>query len=81
MSKLVTVRCTFDYVIVVEDKANIVDQYDIAAAYARDAFHDLSAKDMDFDLSNYPETQPYMWDDECIPYGGDGNTRSGEYKK
>lgn len=81
MPKLLTVTAEFEYVIVVEDNANIVDQYAIAANYAQDAFRDLSTGDMDFHLSSYPETKPYLWDDECIPYGGDGNTRSGEYLK
>ena len=82
MSKLITVRCTFDYVVVVDDNATATDEFASAVAYAREALSDVSTDYCDFDIQPYEAAKkPYMWDDECIPYGGDGNTRTGEYLK
>lgn len=76
MSKLYTVRVSFDYVIVAED---IHDAYTIAPEYARDALFDMNRNDID--LAIVQGVSAYKWDDECIPYNGDGNTRTGEYLK
>lgn len=82
MSKLLTVRCTFDYVVVVDDTATEAGEFTAAWRNAREAFGDLSPDQCDFDIQPYLEARkPYLWDDECIPYGGDGNTRTGEYLK
>ena len=81
MSKLITVRCTFDYVVVVDDNANIAEAHVLAEDCVRDALYDLSSDQIDFELFPYKDVKPSGWDDECIPYGGDGNTRTGEYLK
>jgi hypothetical protein len=79
--KLLTVRCEFDYCVVVEDDANATEQYATALHYARDALRDLDTHHLDIDVMPYAQVQPHFWDDECIPYGGDGNTRTGDYLK
>ncbi len=74
--KLYTVRVTYDYVVVAEDED---DAEDVGREHVRDALFDLSARDIDLDVVE--GVHAYGWDDQCIPYGGDGNTRTGEYKK
>ncbi len=76
MSNLYTVRVTFDYVIVADD---IYNAYGVAPGYAREALCDMDRNDLDINIT--PGVSAYKWDDECIPYNGDGNTRTGEYKK
>jgi hypothetical protein len=75
MSKLFTVTAHFDFVVVAED---IGDAIEVAQQSARDALSDISSFDLDFDV--HPGVHANGWDDECIPYGGDGNTRTGEYR-
>lgn len=74
--KLYTAKVTFDFVVVAE---NTNDAFGVALANMRDAFSDLDRHDVDVDIDS--GANAYKWDDECIPYGGDGNTRTGEYKK
>ena len=82
MSRLVSVRCTFDYVVVVDDAATAVDTFSVAWRNAREAFGDLLIDQCDFDITPYNDARkPYQWDDECIPYGGDGRKTTGEYLK
>ena len=76
MSKLYTVKVSFDYVVVAD---NVHSAYTIGADYARDALSDLSISDCDMDVTE--GVHAYKWDGECIPYGGDGNTRTSEYLK
>lgn len=76
MSKLYTVTASFDYVVVADDLA---DAYHVAEDYVRDALSDLSHSDVD--VAVVPGSNASGWDDMCIPYGGDGNTRTGEYKE
>ena len=76
MSKLYTVKVTYDYVVVAEDE-NDADA--IARGYARDALGDMSIYDVDIEV--YEGVSAEGWDDECIPYGGDGDKRTGEYLK
>ena len=73
--KLYTVRVQFDYVVVAEDEK---DAEDVGRGYMRDALSDMSAFDVDLDVEE--GVHAYSWDDQCIPYGGDGNTRTSEYK-
>lgn len=77
--KLITVRVRFDYVIVVDDDAEFKDKYDIALSNLREAARDLSVDEFDAQLYDYEKVKPNGWDDMCIPYGGDGNTRTKEY--
>lgn len=73
--RLFTVSASFTYVI---EADSLMDAQDKAHSYVRDAFSDLSLYDIDCDVDEGVQTEG--WDDECIPYGGDGNTRTGEYK-
>lgn len=73
--KLYTAKITFDFVVVAEDK---VSAFDVALANMREALSDLDRHDVDVDIDS--GSHAYKWDDECIPYGGDGNTRTAEYK-
>ena len=72
--KLYTVRVTYDFVVVADDE-NDADM--VGRGYAKDALSDMSIHDVDTDVTE--GVTAYMWDNECIPYGGDGNTRTGEY--
>lgn len=76
MTKLFTVRVSFDYVVVAEDDH---DAWSVAIAEGRDAMRDISIHDCDIDISE--GVTAAGWDDMCIPYGGDGNKRTGEYLK
>jgi hypothetical protein len=77
--KLVTVRASFDYVIVVDDSAEYENEIVLALNNLNDAARDLSVHDWDVDVYDYEQVKPNGWDDDCIPYGGDGNTRTSEY--
>lgn len=76
MTKLYTVHVSFDYVVVAEDEK---DAWSVAIAEGRDAFSDISIHDCDLDIVEGVHASG--WDDQCIPYGGDGNTRTSEYLK
>ena len=76
MTNLYTVTVSYDYVVVAED---LVDAEAVGRGYMKDALSDLSVYDVDIDVTS--GVTAYGWDDECIPYGGDGNTRTKEYKK
>jgi hypothetical protein len=78
MSKLYAVRVGYEFVIVAD---SLGDAYARAPYYVRDALSDISGHDVDLDIDEYDGTNAESWDDECIPYGGDGNTRTGEYPK
>jgi hypothetical protein len=74
--KLYTVKVTFDYVVVADDE-NDADM--VGRGYIRDALGDMSIHDVDLEVTEGVDA--WGWDDDCIPYGGDGNTRTGEYLK
>jgi len=74
--KLYTARITFDFVVVADDK---IDAFDVALSEMREAFSDLDRHDVDIDVTD--GVHAYKWDDDCIPYGGDGNTRTSAYKE
>ena len=73
--KLFTVTVEFDYVVVAdsEDEAEHV-----ARKTVKQALSDLDFWDLNYIVE--PGVHAYGWDDNCIPYGGDGNTRTKEYK-
>ena len=73
--RLYTVTATFTFVV---EADSLKHASNIANEYARDAFSDLSVYDIDCIVD--PGVPKEGWDDECIPYGGDGNTRTGEYE-
>lgn len=74
MTKLFTVRIEFDYVVVAE---NEMDAEAVGRGYIKEALSDMSVHDVDIFVSE--GATAWGWDDDCIPYGGDGNTRTGEY--
>ncbi len=74
--KLYTVRVSYDYVVVADDEN---DAYSVGIEAVRDALFDLSVHDVDIDIKE--GVSAFGWDNDCIPYGGDGNTRTGEYLK
>jgi hypothetical protein len=74
--KLYTARITFDFVVVADDK---IDAFDVALREMREAFSDLVRDDVEIDVTD--GVHAYKWDDDCIPYGGDGNTRTSAYKE
>lgn len=76
MTKLYTVKVSFDFVVVAD---NTHDAYQVGLRFAKDALSDMPIDDVDMDI--VPGDDAYGWDDMCIPYGGDGNTRTSEYKK
>lgn len=76
MPKLYTVSISYDFVVVADDEDHA---HDLGEEYMKEALSDMSQ--MDVDLTVAPGVHACKWDDECIPYGGDGNTRTGEYKK
>ena len=75
MTKLYTVRVSYDYVVAAD---NVEDAEVVGRGHAREALGDISIFDADIDVVE--GVSAYGWDDECIPYGGDGNKRTGEYK-
>lgn len=72
--KLYTVTVHFDYVVVAED---VNDADLVARGHIRDALSDIGMFDVDVDVVE--GVSAYGWDGDCIPYGGDGNTRTKEY--
>lgn len=76
MSKLYTIKITYDYVVVAEDEKSA---YHTGLNSAREALLDLDIHDCDIDVTE--GVHAYGWYDDCIPYGGDGNTRTGDYLK
>ena len=75
MTKLYTVTVSYEYVVVADD---LTDAFSAGLEYAKEALGDMSIHDVDCDV--VAGVHAYGWDDECIPYGGDGNTRTGAYK-
>jgi hypothetical protein len=73
--KLYTTKVSFDFVVVAE---NANDAFGVALENMREAFSDLDRHDVDLDVEH--GANAYKWNDDCIPYGGDGNTRTAEYK-
>ena len=76
MSKLYTIKVSYDYVVLAD---NLTEAYLVGRRHIKDALSDMPITDVDMDAEL--GVNAYGWDDDCIPYGGDGNTRTGEYKK
>ena len=74
--KLYTASVTVDYVIVAED---LDEAFRKAQDYFPRAMSDVDGTMFVPDVSEGVHADG--WDDDCVPYGGDGNTRTGEYKK
>ena len=74
--KFITVTATFQYVCVVNEDE---DRYGVAEDNCREAFNDLGYDMMDIQWREGIHCDG--WDDMCLPYNGDGNLRTGDYKK
>ena len=74
--KLKTVTVEFDMVVAVEDGQ---DAEKIARDSINDAVRDMSTWDFELSIFDYKSGNANGWDKDCIPYGGDGNTRIGDY--
>jgi hypothetical protein len=80
--KLFRVSVEFDFVVVAEDDGESC--WDAVEQHAREAFCDLVSSQMSYHVVPFKMEDMRKttgWDEECIPYGGDGNTRTGEYLK
>jgi hypothetical protein len=79
MKKLFRVTVEFDYVIVAEDDGDSC--WEVAEEEVREAFSDLDQRQLSFHVMPFKMEDRNVtgWDEDCIPYGGDGNTRTGEY--
>lgn len=75
MKKLFTASITFDFVVVAEDENHA---HQVAMSEMREALSDMDRYDADIDITEGVSANG--WDDDCIPYGGDGNTRTKDYK-
>jgi hypothetical protein len=73
--KLKKVRLVLEYVVVAEDD----ESENIAREFACEACRDVGREDLDITISEYTPGSVQNWDGECIPYGGDGNTRTSEF--
>lgn len=73
--KLYTARVSFDFVVVAQTEH---EAFAAALENMKEAFSDLDRYDVDLDIET--GVHAYKWDDDCIPYGGDGNTRTSAYK-
>jgi hypothetical protein len=74
--KLRTVTVEFDMVISVKDGE---DEEKIARDNISNAVRDMSQEDFGINIIDYKNGNAYGWDDDCIPYGEDRNTKIGEY--
>ena len=73
--KLYTITVEFDYVVVAESED---EAKKLARQNVKQALNDLDFRDLEYAVE--PGVHAYGWDGECIPYGGDGNTRTKEYE-
>lgn len=74
--KAYMVEITTHAVVMADDEAHA---YDVAENYKRDAFHDDPNPRIEIcgEVVARVDQLEHGWDGECIPYGGDGNTRLG----
>ena len=71
--KAYMVEITTHAVVMADDEAHA---YVVAERYKRDAFHDDQNPRIEIEGEvAHVEQLDHGWDGECIPYGGDGNTR------
>lgn len=71
--KAYMVEITTHAVVMADDEAHA---YTVAENYKRDAFHDDPNPRIEIESEVVRiEQLDHGWDGECIPYGGDGNTR------
>ena len=75
--KLKTVQAKFEYVIAVADD----DTFPLFTAreYLIDALRDMGDGGADIKIRDCESGDCKKWLDDCIPYGGDGNTTTGQW--
>ncbi len=73
--KLKTVQVSFEYIMAVEDDATSQDVINEAADTLHAAVDDMSIQEFSIQvLSLLPSNMPPGWNEQCLPYGGDGYT-------
>jgi hypothetical protein len=75
--KLKTVIAKFEYVIVVEDEDTFPAV--VAREHLIEALRDMGDGGADITVHDYTEGSCKDWYSNAIPYGGDGNTTTGEH--
>lgn len=78
MTKLYSVKVSFDYVVAVEDGE---DPAFVAVDNANDAFHDITRDIFDIEVKPYEPGDVFGWYNYCVPYGGADNKTTGEILK
>jgi hypothetical protein len=77
MSKFYAVSLSTKAIVQVDDDADALDAVKVALSEQRDICSDVM--DMDVEVlgivRNVADLIEHGWDDMCLPYGGDGNTR------
>lgn len=76
MSKLFNVAVSYDFVVVAEDEE---EANEIALQNLHNAIRDIPEEFIQILVDEGPYIWAYGWDEDCIPYGGDGNKRTKEY--
>ena len=77
--KLKTVTLTHQYVIAVSDSSSPLECLLIAQELAHESVRDCYSYDLDVSIKDYERDEVPDWNDDCIPYGNDGNTTIGDY--
>jgi hypothetical protein len=79
MSRFYAVELRTIAIVQVEDEQNATDAEWLAEEHERDIFRDASGTSIEFDcvgeVKSVDDLNLHGWEGECIPYGGDGNTR------
>lgn len=80
MQQLVKVKVEFDFVMVTNDDY-ISEAQDILKAqdFVSDALADMNKRDIFIKILPYRKGSVNDWDEDLIPYGGDGETVTRDY--
>ena len=78
MTKLYSVTVSFDFVVAVENDADLEK---VCLESISDAFHDTSKELFGVDIIEYVPGDVSGWDNDCIPYGNAGDRTTGEILK
>lgn len=77
MKKLFNVTVSYDFVVEAEDDG---DAFEVALQNLHNAIRDIPEKYIQILVDEGPYIWAHGWDGDCIPYGGDGNTRTKDYE-
>lgn len=78
MTKLYSVKVSFDFVVAVEDGGDLEK---VCMESISDAFMDSPAELFVVDIEGYEPGDVSGWGDDCIPYGDADNKTTGEILK